>query len=106
MIDTKQKILDTAERLFGDQGYGATSLRQVIAAAEVNVAAVHYHFGCKEELLDAVIARNIGPLSATRLAMLDRAEAGGVPDVEEILKSFLPPTPELAQTQPKFVQLM
>ena len=50
MIDTKQKILDTAERLFGEQGYAVTSLRQVIAA-EVNVAAVHYHFGSKEELL-------------------------------------------------------
>src|ERR1017187_7739201 len=44
MTDTKEKILDTAERLIGEQGYAATSLRHVIAEAGVNLAAVHYHF--------------------------------------------------------------
>ena len=74
MIDTQQKILDTAERLFGEQGYAATSLRQVIAAAEVNVAAVHYHFGSKEDLLDAVVMRKAGPLTQERLARLEAVE--------------------------------
>jgi len=42
MFETKQKILDTAERLIGEQGYSGTSLRQIISEAGVNLAAVHY----------------------------------------------------------------
>ena len=47
---TKERILDTAERLFAKQGYAATSLRGIIAEAGVNLAAVHYHFHSKEAL--------------------------------------------------------
>ena len=72
MTDTKEKILDTAERLIGEQGYAATSLRQIIAEAGVNLAAVHYHFGSKEDLLDAVVVRKAGPVNEARLARLDR----------------------------------
>lgn len=109
MIDTKQKLIDTAERLFGEQGYGATSLRQVVAAAEVNVAAVHYHFGSKEDLLDAVLVRRAGPVTQKRMELLDQveAEAGdGPPDVEKVLEAFLLPTAEAAQSNPNFVRLM
>jgi AcrR family transcriptional regulator len=108
MIDTKQKILDTAERLIGEHGYGATSLRQVIAAAEVNLAAVHYHFGSKEELLDAIVERKAGPVTKARMERLARVEreADGPPDVELVLEAFLLPTGEMAQTNPTFVKLM
>ena len=57
MNDTKQKILDAAERLFGENGYAATSLRHIISEAKVNLAAIHYHFGSKQDLLDQVILR-------------------------------------------------
>ena len=70
MIDTRQKLLDTAERMFAEQGYGAVSLRQIIADAEVNLAAIHYHFGSKQELLDEVIMRRAGPVNRERLARL------------------------------------
>ena len=109
MSDTKEKILDTAERLIGEQGYAATSLRHVIAEAGVNLAAVHYHFGSKEELLDAVVLRNATPVNEARLARLDRVEAeagGGPPDVEKVLASFLIPTAEVAGRNPGFVRLM
>lgn len=109
MIDTKQKILDTAERLFGEHGYASVSLRQVIAEAEVNIAAVHYHFGSKEDLLDAVLLRKIGPVTAQRMENLDRvlAEAGDQPPcVEKLLEAFLLPTAAVAQSNPIFVKLM
>ena len=109
MNETKDKILDTAERLFADQGYAATSLRQVIAEAEVNLAAVHYHFGTKDELLDAVVLRKAEPVNAARLAWLERveAEAGDGPlAVEQVLEAFLMPTAEKAQRSPEFVRLM
>ena len=109
MNDTKDKILDTAERLFAHQGYGATSLRQVIAEAKVNLAAIHYHFGTKDELLDAVVVRKVAPVNAARIAWLERVEteAGSGPlPIERVLESFFLPTAETAQRNPDFVRLM
>ena len=109
MIDTRQKILDAAERLFGEQGYGATSLRHIIAEAGVNLAAIHYHFGTKEELLDQLIMRKGGPVNAERLALLDALEAeacGKAVPVEKLLEAFLgPPMMRVAKT-PEFARLM
>jgi AcrR family transcriptional regulator len=109
MTDTKEKILDTAERLIGEQGYSATSLRHIIAQAGVNLAAVHYHFGSKEDLLDAVVARKATPVNDARIAWLERveAEAGNGPlEVEKVLESFFLPTVEVAIRNPGFVRLM
>ena len=108
-IDTKDRILDAAERLIGEQGYAATSLRQIIAEAGVNLAAVHYHFGSKEELLFAVIQRKVGPVNQQRIELLDRyeAEAGKKPPaVEQILDAFLSPMGHVAGTHPQFVRVM
>src|SRR5208282_530434 len=96
---TKDRILDTAERLFSEQGYAATSLRGIIAAAGVNLAAVHYHFHSKEALLEAVILRRALPANQERLALLDRCEeeAGdGPPALEEIIEAFVAPTFRMA----------
>jgi AcrR family transcriptional regulator len=109
MTDTKEKILDTAERLIGEQGYAATSLRHIIAQAGVNLAAIHYHFGSKEGLLDAVLARKVTPVNDARIARLDRieAEAGSGPvEVERVLEAFFIPTAEVASRNPGFVCLM
>jgi AcrR family transcriptional regulator len=109
MIDTKQKILDTAERLIAEQGYAATSLRHIIAEAEVNLAAIHYHFGSKEELLDEIILRKAEPVNRERLARLDKLEqdAGtGSLEVEKILEAFLMPMAEAADRTPLFVPFM
>jgi len=109
VIDTKGKILDTAERLIGEYGYSATSLRHIISEAGVNLAAIHYHFGSKEELLDELIVRKAGPVNAERLARLDRLEAGGespAPAVEKVLEAFFLPMAEAADRDPGFVRLM
>jgi AcrR family transcriptional regulator len=101
MVDTKQRILDTAERLFGEQGFGATSLRHVIAEAGVNIAAVHYHFGSKEELLGAVVARKVDPINQERLTLL--AQASGL---EGILEAFLRPALVMAAADPATCKMM
>ncbi len=74
-IDTKTRILDTAERLFAQKGFDAVSLRNIIASAGVNLAAVHYHFGSKQALIHAVIARRLRPINEERLAKLADARA-------------------------------
>src|SRR5579864_1696479 len=94
MIDTKQRILDTAERLIAEQGYAATSLRHIIGEAGVNLAAVHYHFGSKEDLLDELILRKAAAVNGERLALLERFEAqagGGAVAVEKVLAAFFEP---------------
>ena len=109
MSDTKCKILDVAERLFAEQGYAATSLRHIIAEAGVNLAAIHYHFGSKEELLDGLVARIAVPVNADRIARLDRleAEAGdAMPAVEAILEAFLMPAAEMARQHPESGKMM
>jgi AcrR family transcriptional regulator len=92
---TKARILDTAERLFSEQGYAATSLRSIIADAGVNLAAVHYHFHSKEALLEALILRRSVPANLERLALLDRfeKEAGDhPPSLEKVIEAFVAPT--------------
>ena len=109
MSETKEKILDTAQRLIGERGYSATSVRHIVAEAGVNLAAIHYHFGSKEELLAAVIARKAGPVNAERLARLQRfeQEAGACgPTVRQALEAFLVPMAERADREPEFVRLM
>src|SRR5579863_5348424 len=109
MLDTKDKILDSAQRLIGDQGYASTSVRHIITQAGVNLAAIHYHFGSKEDLLDAVIARKAGPVNEERLRRLEKveAEAGRGPlHARKVLEAWLMPMAEAADRDPSFVRLM
>src|ERR1051325_8289765 len=109
MKPTKQKILDTSERLFAQKGFAATSMRQIISEAGVNLAAVHYHFGSKEELLDELVERKAGPVNAERLALLDAAKKAGNGrplKVDEILDALLRPMATAASQNDQFVKLM
>ena len=97
---TKARILDAAESLFMEHGYEATSLRAITAAADVNLAAVHYHFGSKEELFQRVLARRLDPMNRARLELLARFEADVAPSAlscECVLKAFLIPALSLAR---------
>jgi AcrR family transcriptional regulator len=95
--DTKQRILSAAEHLFARDGYHPTSLRSITTEAKVNLAAVNYHFGSKESLLEAVIERRLNPLNEIRLgqleALLEKTErAGETPMCREVLRTFVEPT--------------
>ena len=72
--DTKTRILDAAEALFVQGGFESMSMRQITSAAGVNLAAANYHFGSKDALIQAVLARQLDPLNDHRLAMLDTME--------------------------------
>lgn len=61
--ETVNKILDAAEILFAEKGFSETSLRMITSQAKVNLAAVNYHFGSKNALIQAVFSRFLGPLS-------------------------------------------
>jgi AcrR family transcriptional regulator len=93
--NTKERILDAAERLFATHGFAGTSLRAVTREASVNLAAVHYHFGSKEILLRAVLNRVVDPINRERLERLTQAETdagNGAPSVEAILTAYFVPS--------------
>ena len=80
-IDTRERILDAAERLFMAHGYEGTSMRQITGEAAVNLAAVNYHFGSKESLMQEVFRRRLDWLNEERMRVLNEMEAaaGGLP---------------------------
>ena len=90
---TKDRILDSAETLFGLNGFDTISLRDITTHAGVNLAAVNYHFQSKESLIAAVIGRRVEPINRQRLEML--AAAGQNPSVEQIVEAFIRPVLEL-----------
>jgi len=97
---TKERILDAAEALFVVHGFEATSLRTITAAASVNLAAVNYHFGTKEELFESVLTRRLDPMNQERVEILDRLEARAAPDplsCDRILMALFVPALRLAR---------
>lgn len=99
-VATKERILDAAESLFMAHGFEATSLRAITASADVNLAAVHYHFGSKEELFQSVLVRRLDPMNRQRLELLSHLEAQCAPATlpcERILTAFLMPALSLAR---------
>ena len=99
-IATKDRILDAAEALFMEHGFEATSMRQITSEAEVNLAAVNYHFGSKEDLFEAVLTRRLDPMNQERLALLallERESAGQAPTPERILAAMFIPALRLAR---------
>ncbi|HET7562686.1 MAG TPA: TetR/AcrR family transcriptional regulator [Rhodanobacteraceae bacterium] len=95
-FSTRQRILGAAEELFAEHGFAGASLRQVTTAANVNLAAVNYHFGSKDNLIEEVFRRRLDHLSEVRLARL--AEIASKPDLtlETLLDAFISPALELS----------
>jgi len=88
---TKERLLDSAEALFAERGYDSVSIRDLAADADVNVAAVNYHFQGKEKLYEAVILRRIDAKREASLAAIRSAEGGpeGRPDATALIHAFV-----------------
>ncbi|MDB6029609.1 MAG: transcriptional regulator, TetR family [Verrucomicrobiales bacterium] len=92
--DTQSRILDVAEELFSEQGFDRISIRDITTKAGVNLAAINYHFGSKEDLIAAIFERRVVPVNEARLAALASAEAAAGkkgPKLEAILEAFIRP---------------
>jgi AcrR family transcriptional regulator len=99
--ETRTRILDAAEELFMQHGFESTSMRLLTAKAEANLAAVNYHFGSKDALIEAVFRRRLDPMNTGRIAELDRLEkdaanralskegASGALSPEAIIRAFI-----------------
>lgn len=90
---TKNAILTAAETLWADRSFGEVTMRDIVAAAGVNLAAVNYHFGSKDELLADLFVSRTTVLNRERFAELKAAEeeGGGHASVEAILHALVSP---------------
>ena len=91
---TRTAILAAAERLYADRGFGDVTLRDIVAAAGVNLAAVNYHFGSKDELIAELFVTRSIATNRERLNELKAAEekGGGRADIDAILRALVGPT--------------
>ena len=90
---TRTAILAAAERLYADRGFGDVTLRDIVAEANVNLAAVNYHFGSKDELIaELFVSRSIAT-NRERLNQLKAAEeqGGGRASIDAILRALVGP---------------
>ena len=96
--ETRTRILDAAEELFMQHGFEGPSMRQLTARAGVNLAAVNYHFGSKDALIEAVFKRRLDPMNAERVAALDALEKDGPALASvDIIRAFVVPSLRLIE---------
>lgn len=96
MANTKDIILNTAEKLFAEKGFHNTSVRDITGEAKANISAINYHFGSKEKLFNAVISRRLIPINEKRIEMLNNiivlSRAKELkPDPRDIINAFFEP---------------
>ncbi len=106
---TVQRLLDTAERLFGEHGYNGVGLRALAEAARVNLAATTYHFGSKKTLYVETFLRRFRVVNAQRLQLLGAVEreAQGQPlTVERIVDCMMRPSVEEGLSHPAFNKMV
>src|SRR6516225_2469216 len=72
--ETRTRLLDAAEQLFAERGLDAVSVRDITELADANTAAIHYHFGSKQDLIAAVLARRAAAMGERREELLDRLD--------------------------------
>jgi AcrR family transcriptional regulator len=91
---TRSAILTAAERLYADRGFADVTLRDIVASADVNLAAVNYHFGSKDELIAELFVTRSLALNRERLSELRAAEerGGGRAEISEVLRALVGPS--------------
>ena len=96
---TKERILGAAESLFAQRGFDGASLRQLTSAAGVNLAAVNYHFGSKEKLVEQIFRRRLDALNDSRLKALSLVEGAQTTTLEDVLSAFIRPALDLSHDE-------
>lgn len=89
---TRERLLDTAEKLFAENGFEAVSIRDITSAAGCsNVAAINYYFGSKDKLYEACLLGLFRDLREWRTERISSymAEFAGSPSLEEFLRGFV-----------------
>jgi AcrR family transcriptional regulator len=94
-LPTEQRLLLAAERMFAAHGIGAVSLRSIMSAANANVAAVHYHFGSKEELVTALLRDRTEDMHRRRVELIGEVRRRGAPTLGDVATVLARPIHDL-----------
>lgn len=109
MSDTRQKIMDTAEKCFARHGIPNASIRMIIKEAKVNLGAVTYHFGSKDNLIAEIFKRRAIPINKEREVILNEAqkEAGDQPvSLKRVIEAIIIPQRKATKEYPEFLEFM
>lgn len=90
--DAQDAILDAAEVVFADNGFHGATTRAIAEQARANAALIHYYFGSKEALYEAVVARRAGAINLERRERLAALHAQNAVTLETVLNALLRPT--------------
>ena len=101
-LQTRERILLAAERLFARHGYAGVSLRTIMAEANANTAAAHYYFRSKRGVLQAIFEKHAAAMNAERHALLDACErrpGEGLAAIRQLVQAFVGPAIRLRRTE-------
>jgi AcrR family transcriptional regulator len=98
-LSVRQRLMDASEQLFAEHGWNAVSIRTIVSAAGVNLAALHYHFGSKEQLLSEIFIARAKPIAEERVRLLSEIDLRNSPSLERILEAFLRPALTIGSDQ-------
>jgi AcrR family transcriptional regulator len=97
-VSTRDLLLDAAARLFAQRGIDNVSIAEIVRTAnQRNASAVHYHFGSRDEILRAVLARHVPAIADRRRQLLERARSKPARDVRSAAEAVVRPVTEFAQ---------
>jgi AcrR family transcriptional regulator len=105
----RHRLLDAAEKLFCEKGYDNTSVRDLTAAANCNVAAVNYYFGGKNNLYQEMFKRQMQIICESQMEKVDEVLARSNPTLEELVREIIMPPLQAAyekQLRGQVMQLM
>jgi len=95
---TRDLLLDAAAQLFAERGIDNVSTAEIVRSAnQRNVSAVRYHFGSRDEVLRAVLARHVPDIADRRRQLLEHARSQPADDVRSAAEAIVRPLTEFAQ---------
>lgn len=105
--ETRAHLLVVAETLFALRGFRNVSVREITSEAGVNLAAVNYHFGSRDELLFEIFRRRTSELSRERARRLHEAQSrsAGAPPVRAILEALFAPPLRWAESEDRRIPM-
>ncbi len=100
VVEPRERIINAARDVFIEQGFDLATVREITLRADVNVAAINYYFGSKDELISEVLNIMMEPYTNARVAALDACEAAtapAVPTLEAVAEALVRPMVQLSR---------
>jgi AcrR family transcriptional regulator len=88
-IDKKSHIIETAMELFAEKGFEGTSIRDIAARADVNVAMVNYYFGSKEKLFESMVIQKAAYTKDVLEEIVNNKQLFEIEKLDQIIDNYV-----------------